>query len=198
MKAILFDADGVVLKKTAEYFSVKFAREHGAPLAEVTEFFKTTFRRCQEGKLDLKEELGKLLPGWGWKGTTEEYLEYWFTTDAIIDPEVLKIVGEYRSRGVACYLATDQEKYRAEYLRKKLGLESKFDGLFFSSELGYSKEQPEFFEAALKHMGLAAAEILYIDDDAKNVEVAKGLGIDARFYKSIEDIPKPEPQIPMV
>jgi hypothetical protein len=60
-KVILLDADGVVLKKGVEYFSVRFAREYGAPLEEITAFFKNEFRLCQENKLDLKEELAKRL-----------------------------------------------------------------------------------------------------------------------------------------
>jgi putative hydrolase of the HAD superfamily len=188
IKAILFDADGVVLKKYKEYFSLQFAREYGAPLDEVTEFFKTTFKECQEGRADLKEELEKLLPKWGWKNGTDAFLEYWFTTDVEVDSEVLRVIEEYRRKGIKCYLATDQEKYRGEYLRKKVGLDMYFDECFFSCELGASKSHPEFFVQVLARLNLPASEVAYRDDDKKNVEVAKGLGIDAKFYKDISDL----------
>ena len=59
-KAILFDADGVVLKKYKEYFvSQYFAKKYNAPADEVNAFFAKDFRTCQRGKLDLKEELAK-------------------------------------------------------------------------------------------------------------------------------------------
>ncbi len=199
-KAILFDADGVVLKKQKEYFSVRFARDYGAPLDEVTDFFKNKYRECQDGKADLKEELKELLPKWGWDKGTDAFLEYWFTTDVEVDKEVMKVIATYRSKGVKCYLATDQEKYRAEYLRRRLDLNNQFDGLFFSYELGAGKSEPKFFEQILHRLDIPAGEIAYRDDDKKNVEVAKALGIEAKFYERMFDlnIESKESQIPKI
>jgi putative hydrolase of the HAD superfamily len=199
-KAILFDADGVVLKKLDEYFSVRFAREHGAPLEEVTEFFKTTYRECQLGKADLKEELDKVLPSWGWTKSTDEFLEYWLVPEMVVDKEVMKKVAEYRSKGIKCYLATDQEKYRADYIRRRLDLSNQFDDLFFSYELDASKDESKFFEHIIDRLDLPAAEIAYRDDDKKNVKVAKELGIEAKFYERISDldIVNKESQIPKI
>src|SRR3989344_7638248 len=121
-KAILFDADGVVLKKYNKYFSVQFSEKYGAPIDEINEFFEGDFRACQLGKLDLKEELAKRLPNWNWPDGVDAFLEYWFTTDAIIDPEVMKEVEKIRDKGLKCYLASDQEKYRANYLAEHLDL----------------------------------------------------------------------------
>jgi putative hydrolase of the HAD superfamily len=196
-KAILFDADGVVLKKQAEYFSVRFAREHGAPQEELREFFKTTFLLCQKGQADLKQELTPLLPKWGWDKDPDAFLKYWFTTDVALDEEVLKEVAQLRAKGITCYLATDQEKYRAEYLRKRMGLDGMFDGTFFSCELGFTKSESGFFNAALNQLKLPAADVAYLDDDKENVGVAKELGIDARFYSGINDLKLDEPKIPI-
>jgi putative hydrolase of the HAD superfamily len=188
-KAILFDADGVVLKKHhGEYFSVRFSREHDAPVEEVTEFFKTKFRLCQEGKADLKQELNPVLPKWGWDKDVDAFLEYWFTSDVEVDPEVIQAVQKYRKQGIKCYLATDQEKYRAAYLRDIMGLAQKFDGFFFSCELGAVKSQSSFFEQVLIRLDLQPTEIAYWDDEKRNVEVAKALGINAKFYESIADL----------
>ncbi|KKR07315.1 MAG: hypothetical protein A3B13_02110 [Candidatus Liptonbacteria bacterium RIFCSPLOWO2_01_FULL_45_15] len=120
-KAILFDADGVVLKKYKEYFvSQYFAREYKAPSDEINAFFAKDFRTCQRGKLDLKEELAKYLSRWNWPNGVDAFLEYWFTTDATIDAEVMNEVEKIRGNGFKCYLASDQEKYRAEYIVKLL------------------------------------------------------------------------------
>jgi putative hydrolase of the HAD superfamily len=187
-KAILFDADGVVLKKQKEYFSVRFAREYGAPLDEVTAFFKNEFRLCQESKLDLKEELAKRLPAWGWNKSVDEYLEYWFTSDVDVDADVMQVVAECRSKGIKCYLATDQEKYRTAYLRKKVGLAEKFDDLLVSCEVGFTKSQVEYFTKAISRLGLLPEEIAYWDDDQKNVDIALSVGIDAHFYTTLVNL----------
>lgn len=186
-KVILWDADGVTIKRQNEYFSQRFAREYGAPLEEVSQFFKTEFRQCQLGKTDLIEELSQRLPKWGWQKGVSPFLGYWFKGDEA-DKAVLGKVMELRSRGIICCLATDQEFHRAAYISGVLGFNTFFDHLIFSCDLGFSKEDPAFFTAALKWLEVAPEEVQYWDDDEKNVEVAKSLGIDARFYKSFEDI----------
>lgn len=190
-KAILFDADGVVLKKYKEYFvSQYFARKYNAPVDEVSAFFEKDFRACQRGKLDLKEELTKHLSSWNWPNGVDAFLEYWFTTDATIDTEVMKEVEKIRGNGFKCYLASDQEKYRANYIMERLGLKDKFDKCFFSYELGYQKSQPEYFTEIFKITGLKPEEFVYFDDDQKNVDVAVSLGINAYFYTGIDDLKK--------
>ena len=190
-KAILFDADGVVLKKYKEYFvSQFFAREYKAPADEINAFFGKDFRTCQRGKLDLKEELAKYLPGWNWPNGVDAFLEYWFTSDAAIDPEVMEEVEKIREKGFKCYLASDQEKYRASYIMERLDLKDKFDKCFFSYELGYMKSQPEYFMEISKITGLKPEEFIYFDDDQKNVDIANSLGINAHFYTKIDDLEK--------
>ena len=190
-KAILFDADGVVLKKYKEYFvSQYFVRKYNAPADEVNAFFANDFRTCQRGKLDLKEELAKYLSRWNWPNGVDAFLEYWFTTDATIDAEVMNEVEKIRGNGFKCYLASDQEKYRANYIAEQLGLKNKFAQCFFSYELGYMKSEPEYFAGILKITGLQPEEFIYFDDDQKNIDVANSLGINAHFYTSIDDLKK--------
>ena len=186
MNTLLLDADGVLLKKLG-YFSEHYAREYGVPIEEMTPFYKNEFRLCQQGKADLKEELAKYLPKWKWDKSTDDFLHYWFTTDAKTDEHVFDVVENLRARGIKCYLTTDQEKYRAQYLLDKLNFKDRLDDCFFSYELGYQKSEPQFFEKVMQKLGLEATELMYWDDDPKNVDVAKALGIDARFYSNFEE-----------
>ncbi len=189
VRAILFDADGVVLKKYKEYFvSQFFAREYKAPTDEVNAFFAGDFRTCQRGKLDLKVELAKHLSRWNWPNGVDAFLEYWFTSDVAIDTEVMKEVEKIREKGFKCYLASDQEKYRANYIMERLNLKNKFDDYFFSYQLGYMKSEPEYYKEIFKVTGLKPEEFIYFDDDQKNVDVANYLGINAHFYTNIDDL----------
>lgn len=190
MKALLVDADGVALKRHEEYFSTRFAREYGVPIEELIEFFKGDFRLTQRNKADLKKLLEPLLPRWNWSKGVDEYLSYWFTNDCHPDEDVLARVAALRARGVKCYLATDQEKYRASYIRDTLSFSKVFDGTFFSYEVGHTKDEPQFFEHIAKTLSLEPHKISYIDDDEKNVAVAKSVGVDGRYYQSLEDFPK--------
>lgn len=188
MKVLLFDADGVILKSN-EYFSERFARDHSVPVEEIIPFFKNEFRVCQEGKADLKAELEKYLPKWKWDKSVDDFIDYWFTTDAQVNEELFVYIQKLRAQGITCYLASDQEKYRAEYLRNVLGFKQKLDGCFFSCELGFKKSQPEFFEIVVKELNVEPHEIVYFDDEQGNMDTAISVGIDARLYSRVQNLP---------
>ncbi len=188
IKDILWDADDVVVVKREGFFSEKLAKRQGIPLEQVMPFFKGEFGLCTVGKADLKQEIGKYLAGWGWTGTVEELMEYWFSSEKEVDTEVLEVVDGLRQKGVKCYLATDQEKYRVRYLLEEMKLGEHFDGQFFSCDLGVKKSHTEFFEEILRRLGVEPEEVMYWDDDEKNVAVAHELGIDARLFTSPDDV----------
>ena len=53
IKAVLFDVDGVVIKKHG-YFSDRYALDYNIPKDKVMHLFKTEFGECTTGKADLK------------------------------------------------------------------------------------------------------------------------------------------------
>ncbi len=182
MNFLLIDADGVLLKKV-EYFSARFAREQDIPEETVTAFFKNEFRLCQEGKADLKYEVAKYLEGWKWVGSVDHFLEHWFSSDVNANLELGADIMTLRTRGVRCYLVSNQEKYRADYVRKELASHSLVDGYFFSYEIGHRKSSPEFFNAVLREIVAQPAEVTYVDNDDANIEAARACGINAVEYK---------------
>ncbi len=187
MKILLVDADGVVLKKLG-YFSEKIAKERNVPMELMTPFYNNEFRQAQRGKADLKAELIKYLPQWNWNKTVDEFVGYWFTTDAHPDEQVFAYIERLRSAGIKVYLASDQERYRAEYMCESLDFNNRLDGCFFSYKLGCKKSEPAFYEHVLHTLGIDAKEVVFLDDDQTNVDVASEFGIDAHHYKSIEDL----------
>jgi putative hydrolase of the HAD superfamily len=185
-KAVLFDVDGVVVHKS--YFSRRFSRDFGVPEEKIREFFQNEMEQCIVGKADLKVEVSKYLKDWKWGKPVDELLSYWFNGEKEIDQKVLEVVKKIREKEINCYLASDQEKYRADFLLNNLDLGKLFDGHFFSCELGYEKSSQEFFEKVIQELGFAKPdEIMFWDDDPKKVEVAKSVGIDARLYQNFED-----------
>ena len=184
IKALLIDGDGATIKKT-KYFSDVYAEEYHIPEEKLRPFFKDKFRLCQRGKADLKKEVEPYLKGWGWKGSVDEFLDYWFHTQTIPNQPVLDLLKDLRERGIKVCLVTDQEKYRAKYISEELGFKDDFDELFYSCDLGYSKSQKEFFEIIIKRLDLKPEEILYWDDE--DIEMAKEVGINASVFTSFEN-----------
>lgn len=186
-KAILFDADGVTLIKQG-YLSEKLSRDFNIPLDQIMPFFRNDYRLCQENKLDLKVVLPKYLEQWKIQKSVADFLDYWFSADTKPDKIMIEKIQTLRNEGIKCYLASDQEKYRAEYILNVLKFSEYFDKCFFSYNVGNSKSNPDFFKKVLEELKLNPNEVVYFDDDQKNVEVAKSLGIDAHYFTNINDM----------
>jgi putative hydrolase of the HAD superfamily len=183
---ILFDADGVLI--TAEKkFSDHLADDLHISLEMTTPFYKGAFKDCLIGRADLKEEIAPFLPKWGWKGSVDEFLKLWFNVEHQLDKRILDYIQTLREKGISCYVATNQEKYRSQYMTEYMEFGPLFDGMFASNEIGFCKPDAAFFTYILEKIQKKPEEVLFWDDTQRNVDGAKELGIHAEFYSSYED-----------
>lgn len=189
IKVMLFDVDGVLVNGYS--FSGRLARDHGITQEATISFFKGRFGECLVGKADLKEEIESYLPQWGWQGSVDDFLNEWFATEQSIDETLVDAIQRLRLRGIRCYLATNQEKYRTAYLLDQMGLGRQFDGIFSSAYVGYMKHDTAFFEHVLRELkNLKAQEILFWDDQPGNVATAREMGLHAELYSDFADFEK--------
>lgn len=163
-------------------FSVALEREHGIPPARLEPFFKGPFLDCIVGRRDLREMLAPQLVAWGWTGSVDELLEFWFRREHVVCPEVMAAVRHLRGKGHRCLLGTNQEKYRAAYMRREMRFEEEFDAVCASCDLGAAKPSAEFFHGVERRVGQPGARFLLIDDSEKNVRGAQAVGWDAVHY----------------
>ena len=84
IKAICFDADGVVVNPQMQ-FSKHLKREHGISPEMTRSFFNGIFNDCLVGKANLSEVLPNYLQGWNWKGSVDEFIATWLERDHVID-----------------------------------------------------------------------------------------------------------------
>ena len=68
---------------------------------------------------------------------------------------------------------------------KQLEIEPYVSCLVTSEEVGVEKPDPLFFEIALKKLGLAKDDVIMIgDDEEKDIQGAKAMGIPAFIYEA--------------
>ncbi len=181
INAVIFDADGVVICRE-KYFSERA----GLPFEKVNPFFEGVFQRCLVGRADLRIELAKNIKSWGWKGTLDDLLEFWFSGEKKTDDVIMQYVLNLKGKGFKVFLATNNEKYRVEYLLKELDLEKKFDKIYASGYMGYKKPDTTFFRYILNDQNMKPEEVLVWDDDIEHVVSARKLGIQAEIFTSID------------
>lgn len=189
IKVILFDADGVIVN--GERFSVALARDYGISIEKTLPFFNGPFQECVVGNADLKEMISPYLDTWDWNKGVEAFLEYWFTAEHKLNEELINYIQVLRSKGVLCFLATNNEKYRFEYMLEHMGFSNCFDKTYASSHLGAKKPDHDFFVKILHELdGIKKEEIFFVDDDIDNIESAKEFGIHAEIYTTFENFKK--------
>src|SRR5581483_7257701 len=131
IRVLLFDVDGVLAN--GEQFSKRLARDYGVTAEMTASFFNGSFLECLVGNADLKQELISHLKQWGWHGSVDEFLHYWFISEHVIDEPLVNRVQQLRQKGIRCYLATNQEQYRTAYILHEMGFADAFDGIFSSA-----------------------------------------------------------------
>jgi len=187
-KVFLFDTDGVVV--LSQMFGNYYAQKNNLNKEKMTPFFTGIFQDCIIGKADLKEVIEPWLAQWGWSDNVEEFLHQWFEYENNVDKKIVEFINKLKKEGIKCYLATNQEKYRTNYLKNEMKFGEIFDGIFSSSHIGYKKPSTEFYKFILDKINVSTKEIFYLDDDAKNIESAKELGIESYLYKDFDEFIK--------
>ena len=93
-------------------------------------------------------------------------------------PGVDKMLKNLKTTGAGIYLLSNAQ---ACFTRDELlesGLCTYFDGIMLSSEIGYKKPSPRFFEAAFEKYGLRREDCVYVGNDLRDdVYGARGVGM---------------------
>ncbi len=188
-KAIIYDNDGMVTH--GGRFSEKYAQDFGVDPAVMAPFFGEPLKKCQTGAADLRDELQKVMGAWRWKGTVDELMQYWFAIGDVPYEDILASVVALRGQGLIACLATNNEKYRTEYLVSKLSYDTVFDCIFSSAELGAYKQSAEgaekIFQILKERYGITdKGEVLYWDDREGNVASLGAMGFNAELYRDYD------------
>jgi putative hydrolase of the HAD superfamily len=176
IKHVVFDIDGVVAEGPPRVSEVAIAK-FGLDANAVTNFFsRGPWEGCIEGSGDLRELLIEALPQWGFSGSVDDYLRFWFETANVFNARVIDLAAKLRAQGLGCHLASNQEKIRAASLWHSCKLSDHFDSAFFSCHMGCKKPHASFYDAVRQQVHAEPHEIVLLDDSLENVQAAKQCG----------------------
>ena len=177
IRHVLLDADGVLQSLpggwlaavepflgdgSAEFLEQSWADELPALRGE-GDFLVELDRAVQRRGLDLDVETF--------------YAAVWNAIE--VSPETVGLVHRLRDAGYGVHLATNQERYRAAYMRGPLGYDDLFDVSCYSCDLGAVKPEAAYFARALRLVGAPAGDAVLVDDNLANVEGARAAGLAA-------------------
>nr|WP_207145437.1 HAD-IA family hydrolase [Afifella marina] len=139
-------------------------------------FFEPHWADVIVGKKQLLDVLERCLPPVAPWLAPQDFVDYWFAHDSLLDEALLSEADNLRRHGMSVFLATNQEHMRARYLMERLRLGEHVDGIVYSAALGVRKPDRAFFDGALKQSGSVARNTVLVDDMRANVEAAREAG----------------------
>lgn len=184
IRAILFDADGVIQHNTDD-LPERLERTLGylpEPLGDFLQDVIEAERPALTNTADLSDTLTPVLRAWKASCTTSEFIAMW-SSSIIVSSAILKLVNKLRMHGIYCAIASTQQRYRADYMSKTLGYHAWFDNEFYACHVGAAKPDTAYFEAVIAQLPFAPKETLFIDDQEENVRAAKRVGLYAAKFE---------------
>jgi len=98
------------------------------------------------------------------------------------------ILGELRDAGVPLYAITNYSREKWAESRPRFPFLDDFRGVVVSAHERLVKPDPAIYRVLLDRYGLTAADCVFIDDSAKNVEGARTIGMHALHFVSPEQL----------
>ena len=91
-------------------------------------------------------------------------------------PDTVALIEQLAAQGVPLFFLSNMPAPYARYLQTKHAFLQHFKAGVFSADVGCSKPDPRIYELALAATGMQAGDLVFVDDLAENIDVAKSLG----------------------
>ena len=195
-KIILFDIDGVIIRPPYYFWKELEKRWYVGAEEILNNFFINENTACTEWKADIRNIILTYLKEVWWEKSIEEFLQEQFEFEAqFFDTNFKNIVKRLHDKNILCYLASAQEKVRADYFLETFDFNNIFDGHYISCDVWYRKDKPEYWEYVIedlqkRHKGIQLDEIAFFDDGKKNIDLANKFWIQAFLFTNMENFGK--------
>ena len=190
IKAILFDFGGVIYQHPKEVIPEVLARIYGQPVDITIKEYGKYKDDYFTGKLSTTELIKSLSTTFNSTKSTQEVQELWlkhYSELAKPNNEVLEIIQNLRKK-YKVYLFSNTTEMSNMH-NSKTGLYDYFDGLFLSYRMKMKKPKEEIYEKVISEIEFEPQECIFIDDEPKNLEPAKNMGMRTILFDVLINSP---------
>ena len=186
IEVILFDLGGVLI----ELAGVEKMLEWSPAVASTDELWKlwlrsSAVRRFETGTIGRDDFARDLIEEFGVPVKTEEFLQAFTLWPRALFPGALELLAQvrphYRIASVSNTNEIHWQRFTGEW-----SLDQAFHHNFPSHHVGKLKPDADYFQHVLEAMGAPADRVLFIDDNAINVDAAASLGMVTRRVAGID------------
>jgi glucose-1-phosphatase len=184
IRLVLFDLDGVVRHFDPENVAT-IEREHGLATGsiEARAFAPTHLEQVTTGAISRAEWIRRV----GEELGNPVAAEAWGSQPFRADEEVLELADELRARGIRTAILTNGTDTIPEEA-KSLGLDSHFEAVFNSADIGWTKPDERAFQHVIEAMGVEPTEVFFADDSAAKLVGADALGMVVHHFVGVQEL----------
>jgi putative hydrolase of the HAD superfamily len=188
LRAVIFDFGGVLCFHPTEQQLAEAAQLCGLTVPVFWEAFWRKRREYDRGGdpaeywRDIARMTGRTFDDAMVAEMVRHEIDFW----SRFDDRVLDWTNDLRGAGLRTSILSNLPRPLGERLRATAGFLGHFDQVTFSYELGVIKPQPEIYQYAVRELGIAPSDALFLDDRPENVEGAREAGLSAELFVSWE------------
>lgn len=117
-----------------------------------------------------------------WEREIRAYDERWHDTVPGLVDDSVAVLAELKAKGEKVYAITNFSREKWAQCLIRFPFLTSFDGVVVSAHEGLLKPDPAIYRVLMERYGLAAGDCIFIDDSARNIESARGVGMQAVHF----------------
>jgi putative hydrolase of the HAD superfamily len=183
---LFLDVGGVLLANGWDLSKRKKAAEiFGLDIEELNERHHLTFGTYEEGKLELDRYLDRIVFYMKRSFSRDEFKSFMFQSRSYT--EMIDLIRDLKNKyGLKTAVVSNEGKELTVHRIKEFGLASFIDFFVVSCFVHFRKPDEDIYRMALNIAQASAENVIYIDDRAMFVEVARNLGIQSIHHVTYE------------
>lgn len=178
IKGLLLDIGGVLLTKGwGRHLRTQAAQHFGLDCDEMQDRHAVVFHIYEEGRISLSEYLKRIVFYEKRDFTEEQFVDFMFSHSEPY-PDMIELIRGIKSQhGLQAVALSNEGRELTNYRIDKFNLRQLIDFFVCSCYVGAEKPDPAIFSLAMDQVQLRKDEVIFIDDTALHIEVARELGI---------------------
>jgi putative hydrolase of the HAD superfamily len=191
VSTLFLDIGGVLLTNGWDHHARQQACEvFNLDYNEMNERHHLTFDTYEEGKLDLDEYLNRVIFFEDRPFTQDEFRSFMFAQSQPY-PEMIELVCSLKTRyNLKIAAVSNEGRELTIYRIREFELGSFIDFFVSSCFVHYRKPDADIYRMALDIAQISPEQVVYLDDRAMFVDVARGLGIQGITHTGYESTRK--------
>lgn len=193
--AIIFDLGGVIInldyQLTTKAFKELGMENFEEAYSQLSQ--NSLFDDFETGKISSQHFINKLLPHLPVGTSANQVVAAWNAMILDVPSEKIKLLNKLKDQYRIFLLSNTNDIHMVKVRREwnkvtNLAMETFFEKIYLSHELGLRKPDPKIFLEVCNLSGLNPERTLFIDDSPQHITGANSIGLQTIFLKKSEDL----------